>query len=333
MRRVLIRLGLVAVGLAAGATVLEVALRATGGGVRAQVGLFQVSEGRVGLRPCAEDRVRGPDGRVTVVLTDPEGLRTMHPCERGGAGVLVLGDSQVFGLGVEAKEAFPTRLGAVNGGVPDYGLADSLAAGDTWLTHPTHTDVSTVLVVLNQANDWDDGMVPAGERNEVHRGYLFRAGRLGVAGRMFWSSPFADSALAYRLWARLNPVPRDPPGEWLTAPPTQAATSVAFASAVRTFAAKHADLRVVPVWLPADLATSEARAVESVLARGADLASLRPWSDTTLRDQVAAALGDTPLVDLTDTLRDPADFLPHDFHLSEQGHAAVGARLGEVLGG
>lgn len=327
MRRVLLRLGFVALGLGLGAGALEVGLRASGSGLRGQVGVFvDLGGARVGLRPCATDRVRGPDARVTAVATDEAGHRAGAACVAEGDDVLVLGDSQVFGLGVEYAETFVAQLGAIDAGVPDYGVPDSLAAGTDTLA-ARGSAVRTVVVVVNQANDWEDGTRLAGDRNAVRRGYLLRRDRLGLPGAWVWSTPLGDSALVYRLWTRVSPVPRDPPPAWLTEPAAQAPLSAAFGAAIREFAEGHPGVRVVPAWLPADVATGEARAAESVLPRGADLAPLRPWADTTLRDQLAAALAPLPLVDLTDALRDPAAFLPHDFHLSVAGHAAVAEAL------
>ena len=118
------------VGLGVGAAGLEVALRVGGLGVRGQLGIFQHAEGGdIVLAPCASDRVRGPDGVVTEVVTDRSGFRVAVTCEATQSDVVVLGDSQVFGLGVRHEDTFAARLGARNAGVPDYGVADALALG------------------------------------------------------------------------------------------------------------------------------------------------------------------------------------------------------------
>ncbi len=328
MRGLLRRLALVLAGLVAAAALLELALRATGRSTRAQAAIFTVdASGALGPAPCAHDRVRRPDGVVTDLATDTLGLRSASACEAPGSSpVLVLGDSQAFGLGVAHADTFATRIGAHNGGVPDFAVGDALARGTALLARPELTAVRRIFVVVNQSNDFDDGERSIAERNVVRGGYLLRRDRLAAKGAFLWSTPLVHSALFYTLWARLVPAPADAPGAWLTDPPAVVPLAGALGRAVRAFADQHPAQKVELVWLPADLATSAANASGSVLFRGGDPAGLALWDRTELRDALAAGWG-APLVDLGPALTGAGSFLAHDFHLSERGHEAVSALL------
>lgn len=324
MAGVLRRLLLVVAGLLVAAGLLEGLLRLSGQGVRSQAGLFVVeNDGAIGLAPCASDRVRRPDGLVTTLTTDRLGLRAASACaEPSASRTLVLGDSQVFGLGVAAEDSFAARMGALNGGVPDYAIGDALARGRRLLSHPELSGVRRVLVVVNQSNDFDDGTRPVGERNVIRGGYLLRQDRLDTRGAGLWSTPLVHSALFYTLWARFAPPSAAAPGAWLTDPGSLTPLAASLGEAVRTFANGYPTLEVQLVWLPADLATSEANARTSVLYRTGDPAALSLWERHELRDALAGGWG-APIVDLTPVLTEAGAFLAHDFHLSERGHAAV----------
>lgn len=284
--------------------------------------------GDVGLLPCAEGQVLVADDVVTAVHTDRRGRRSAAACVDSGKGAVILGDEQVFGLGVEFQDSFAGRLGARNAGVPGYGVLDALALGRLAFTVE---GVSTVVVVVDQANDWVDGSTRIGERNEVRSGFLLESGWRERPGAWAWSPPFSRSALAYTFAQRFSvEVPPDTP-IWVRDPASLAPLASTFGTEIVAFARLRPELHVVPVWLPADLATSEARAVVSPLAPREAIAELRPWEDTTLRDELAAAVAPLPLVDLTDALRDPASFLPGAPQLSPVGHAAVARQLSAVL--
>ncbi len=308
---------------------LEGTLRLAGLNVREELPLFiDFGGGDIGLVPCASARVRTVGGGVTDVNTDPYGLRTQQICTPTGSGAAVLGDEQVFGQGVSFEESFAGRLELRNAGVPGYGVLDALALGRLSFTL---SGVATVLLVVNQANDWDDGATLVGERNVVNAGYLLPNRWQGRPGAWVWEGPFANSALAYTVGNdRSIPIPESTP-RWARDPASQAELSRTLGSEILEFAKMRPSLRVVPVWMPADLATSEARATVSPLGPAKELAELRPWEDTTLRDQLAEAVAPLPLVDLTESLRDPESFLPHDPRLSATGHAAVAARLAAIL--
>lgn len=318
-----------AAGACLAAAAAEWALRTSKLGAREGLGVFvDFGGGDIGLLPCARGQVAGAGDKVTMVYTDRRGRRSGEACADSGAGAVILGDEQVFGLGVEFEDSFAGRLGARNAGVPGYGVLDALALGRLPFTLK---GVSTVVVVVDQANDWVEGVARIGERNEVRSGFLLAAGWRERPGAWVWKPPFSGSALAYTVAGR--EVARAPAGSpaWLLEPASLAATSDAFGAEILAFAELRPEVQVVPVWLPADLATSEARAAVSPLAQVEVAVALRPWEDTTLRDQFAAAVAPLPLVDLTESLRDPASFLPGEAELSATGHAAVAQQLAAVL--
>jgi hypothetical protein len=334
MRKVLRRLALVAVGLGVGAGLLEAALRLSGRSVRTQASLFEVSaQGTLGLQACGHDLLRGPDGRVTDLATDASALRSDRPClPTPAADTLVLGDSQVFGLGVAASEAFPARIGALNGGVPDFAVGDALDWGDSRLALRALAPVRRVVVVVNQSNDFEDALRPSAERNVVRSGYLLRRDRLTTPGAFLWGTPLARSALFYMVWGRRAAPPADPPGAWMANPESIVGLAEALGQEVRRFADRHPSVDVELAWLPADLATSEANARASRLYSRGDAAALRLWENPTLRDALASGWG-APIVDLGPALTARGSFLAHDFHLGERGHARVAEALASSTSG
>jgi hypothetical protein len=117
-------------------------------------------------------------------------------------------------------------------------------------------------------------------------------------------------------------------------PAGQDTGSRALADAILGFSAAHPNLTVVTAFLPVDVAVSAERVPSSPFGRYAGSVSPAPWEDRTLRDQLRSALAGSPVrfVDLGDTLAEtPEAFLDADYHLSPAGHAAVAARLAEVL--
>ncbi len=317
------RLALAAFGLTLALGLAELAARLADEGALPQLAAFTYApDGRVVLAADVDTRVRRPDGAVYRVRTGAHGLRDPAPdapdapVDLPSSGWLVVGDSQVFGSGVEDHETFAAHLGFRNAGVPGYGLPDALAQAAALV--PVLRPAG-VLVLVDQANDLDDGLAPAHERYVVRGGWLLT--RATAGSTWGWETPLARSHLFYLFQARR--APPVPPPAFLDPDPALVAT---FAAALDGFARAHA-VRTVAAWLPVDAATSAERAARSPFPIGA----ATPWTDTRLRDTLAAALAEVPLIDLLPALRDPACFLDRDFHLSPAGHAAVAARLNEAL--
>ena len=131
----------------------------------------------VRLRPGATERVSFGGNPVTHVRINGDGLRGAElPAPRADE-ILVVGDSQVFGLGVEEQETFAARLGqltgrpVVNAGVPTYGPDEYDAKVEEILArrHPT-----TVVYTVNVADDLFEAERPNRDRHAVWDGWAVR---------------------------------------------------------------------------------------------------------------------------------------------------------------
>lgn len=274
-------------------------------GATPHVEIFEVREDALRLMPDQRLRLLRPDGTRWTLTTDEQGFRT------SGSGWLVVGDSQVLGMGVPDDKAFPALLGAHNGGVPGFSLDDALDLGRE---HAQTMD--GVVVVVNQANDWEEIARPALERYEVC------GGRLVMLASPPWRCSWMSSSLT-RLqlvyFASLAVLPRVPAPAWEAPHP---AVTAELAAAVRVFEQERPDLPVVSVFLPVDYATSAARAKDSPFHGRYEG---RPWEEPSLND----ALGLD--VDLSPALSEPDSFQTGDYHLSVLGHQRVADALRDAI--
>ncbi|GDX79742.1 hypothetical protein LBMAG42_15530 [Deltaproteobacteria bacterium] len=303
-------LPLAACSLACGLS--EGLMRLADGNAFPQVDIFEAREGQLRLEANAEARVRRPDGGIYTLRTGARGLRSPT-----GSDVLIVGDSQVLGYGVEDDEPFPALLRVFNAGVPGHGIADAVqhAAELIPALRP-----SVVLLVVNQANDWDEGMKPALERYVVRNGWLGSASQANATGVRFWSSPLSRvHLLAYPALVIFKRAPQ-PPG--LPDP----ALATTFRSAFDALAHENPGVRFIAAYLPVDAATSSVRAAASPLALPGE-----PWADTTIHDATLAAFAGTEIIDLLPILSEPDNFQVGDYHLSVKGHAAVAGVVRERL--
>ena len=137
----------------------------------------------VRLEPHASMRLAFNGNPVTTIRTNALGFRggEWEAPQAGGSGeIIVVGDSQVFGLGVEeeqtASAVLAARLSAGaggaqpvrNAGVPTYGLPEYLAVLEEQLR--ARRPAAAVLV-LNQSNDWFEYARPNRERHAVWDGW------------------------------------------------------------------------------------------------------------------------------------------------------------------
>jgi hypothetical protein len=132
------------------------------------------------LRPLGETRVSFAGNPATDVRINSSGYRGSDFPPPGSEEVLVVGDSQVFGLGVEESETFSAQLGAllgpsvtvINGGVPTYGPAEynAVIAEVGRARKP-----KTVVMVINMANDLFEAKRPNRERHTIWDGWAVRA--------------------------------------------------------------------------------------------------------------------------------------------------------------
>lgn len=168
-----------------------------------QAGMYAATaDGDVGLLPGYRGTLR-VDVETTIAINSL-GMRGPEPGRKaaGERRVLVLGDSVVWGYGVEAEETFAARLGlrmstettwcaTGNGGVPGYG-SKHMAAQMARLDAPFGADAFVVCGYLG--NDPLDDALP---QRTVHAGLMMQ----GPWARLVASS--ARARLMYRSRAAL----------------------------------------------------------------------------------------------------------------------------------
>ena len=109
------------------------------------------------MRPGATTRVAVHGNPATDVRINSAGFRGGEWGPQAPGEIVVVGDSQVFGLGVEEEETVSARLAGVmgasviNGGVPTYGPDEYLAVIRRLLAD---RNPATVILVINASNDF-----------------------------------------------------------------------------------------------------------------------------------------------------------------------------------
>lgn len=179
LRRGLMILGQVVVGLGLGAAITEYAF-----GSRADWAFphanFYVADPELGVRlePGATMRFQLRKNPLTTIHVNGRGYRGAEWPAPGEGEVIVVGDSQVFGLGVEDDATFSAGLAArsgrtvINGGVPTYGPAEYLSVARELLAE---RKAKTVVVALNFVNDPFEIDRPNRERHAVWDGWAVRS--------------------------------------------------------------------------------------------------------------------------------------------------------------
>jgi hypothetical protein len=140
---------------------------------------FYVPDETLGVRlePGAEMRLAFRDNPVTDIRVNAQGYRGADWGAPAEGEILVVGDSQVFGLGVNDAETFSSVLAeetgrpVLNAGVPTYGPLELEAIVRELLPERR---VRTVVYVLNMANDWFEKDSPNTERHVVWDGWAVR---------------------------------------------------------------------------------------------------------------------------------------------------------------
>ena len=189
------RVAQAAAGLVVGALLVEGAFWVRDGGAFPHINCY-LPDDTLGLRlePGATQRISFSGNPVTSVRIHSGGLRGAElPPPRAGE-IVVVGDSQVFGLGVEEGETFSAQLAertgrpVVNAGVPTYGppeyaeLARRLAA---------ERRPATVVFTVNLVNDLFEWNAPNRLRHAEWDGWAVRAETaptttLDFPTRRFW---------------------------------------------------------------------------------------------------------------------------------------------------
>lgn len=310
-------------------------VRSADGGAMPQLDCYeQRGERPVALGSCTRTLLR-PGGGTWTLTTDALGRRPSAG-HATGSPWLLLGDSQVLGMYLDDGDTLAARLDdagvpVVAQGTPAHGVEDAVA-GVEWGALPT---LAGVVVVVTGANDWAEAGHPVAERCRVVDGWLVSAARADTWPARFFATPLTASHLltwAVALGARDRSV--DPTEQrWAESPfgmppAERKAAAARIARAVAGLADAHPGLDVRTVLVPADFATSEARA--AAVLSGARL-SARPWVDRAPLVELTTLLAPLPVLDAGPLLNDPQDFQDGDFHLSAAGAAKVAAALNHWL--
>jgi hypothetical protein len=204
------RIAMMVAGLAIGLAAAEIVFRVRDGGAFPHLNVY-VADPALGVRlaPGGEQKISFGGNPITHVRINRDGFRGGEPPAPGPDEVLVVGDSQVFGLGVEEDEAFSAGLAralhrtVINAGVPTYGpdeyrqvIAEQLAG-----RHPR-----TVVLTINLVNDLFEAQHANRDRHRVWDGWAVRketapASVIELPGRALL---YRDSHLffALRKWWR-----------------------------------------------------------------------------------------------------------------------------------
>ena len=177
------RSGLMVGGIVAGLGLGELLARWSDGGAFSHLHIYQHDEVLGTTLVPGEGQWISP-GRSprTWVEVNARGFRGEAWPEPAPGEVLIVGDSQVFGLGVDNRDTMPvavdrhlTQAGwthVLNGGVPTYGPEEYLRVADRILQE---RPVRDLVLVFNLANDLFELEVPNLERHAVWDGWAVRS--------------------------------------------------------------------------------------------------------------------------------------------------------------
>ena len=166
-------------GLGLGLALTEVAFSVRDGGAFPHVN-FYVADPELGVRlePGATMEFQLKPNPPSTIHVNSRGYRGDEWPAPGGDEVIVVGDSQVFGLGVDDDRTFSAQLAqltgrpVLNAGVPTYGPMEYLAVARELLAERR---AKTVVVVLNFVNDPFEIDRPNRERHAVWDGWAVRS--------------------------------------------------------------------------------------------------------------------------------------------------------------
>ena len=207
-RRALLISAQVLVGLALGAAIAEYMFDRRDDGAFPHVN-FYVADPELGVRlePGAHMRFQLRENPISEIHVNSRGYRGDEWPAPAEGDILVVGDSQVFGLGVDDDATFSARLAAASGrtvlnaGVPTYGPREYLATAREVLAT---REVAKVVVVLNFVNDPFELERPNHERHAVWDGWAVRSETapprvLEFPGRR-WLFSRSHAVYALRRW-------------------------------------------------------------------------------------------------------------------------------------
>ena len=174
----LARIGLGLAGIAVALVVAELVFRHRDDGAFPHVNFYK-ADAALGTRlePHAEQRISFGGNPVTSLRTNGAGYRGAEWPASTEDEIIVVGDSQVFGLGVEENQTFSARLAeelrrpVINAGVPTYGPSEYRAVIGELLAQ---RKARTVVLTLNLVNDTFELARPNTERHAVWDGWAVR---------------------------------------------------------------------------------------------------------------------------------------------------------------
>jgi hypothetical protein len=174
------RIAMITLGLVTGCALAEGMFRLRDDGAFPHLNVYAPDDKLgVTLVPGATQRTRVVPNPVCDVRINDAGLRGGPLPPPSADNVLVVGDSQVFGLGVQEGETFSAKLEGllpgrrvINAGVPTYGPLEYNAMAERWLEK---TGGKTLIYVVNLANDLFEAARPNTERHKVWDGWAVRA--------------------------------------------------------------------------------------------------------------------------------------------------------------
>jgi hypothetical protein len=177
-RRRLAIAGQISLGLALGLVLTELAFAARDRRAFPHVN-FYVPDAELGARlePGAEMAFRLGDNPLTHIAVNSLGYRGPEwpPESSDRSEILVVGDSQVFGLGVDDHQTFSVVLAdelertVLNAGVPTYGPPEYYAVAEELLAQ--RRSIGTLVYVLNFLNDPFELERPNHERHAIWDGW------------------------------------------------------------------------------------------------------------------------------------------------------------------
>jgi hypothetical protein len=213
LRRTLIASQIV-LGLGLGLVLTEYAFTKRDEGAFPHVN-FYVEDPELGVRlePGATMKFRLRENPLTTIHVNAQGYRgedwpAPTPDAPAGKGeIIVLGDSQVFGLGVEDGETFSAMLAeatgrtVLNAGVPTYGPPEYLLLARELVEQ---REPQTLVVTLNYLNDPFELDRPNTDRHAVWDGWAVRTEHAPEQVRSFpgrkWLYSQSHAFYAFRRW-------------------------------------------------------------------------------------------------------------------------------------
>ncbi len=178
VRRLLIATLKVCLGLLLGLVIAEVSFRLRDGGAFPHVNVY-LPDAELGakLEPFATQRLAFTGNPATSLRINSRGFRGGEWPAPVPGELIVVGDSQVFGLGVEEADTFPSQLAkasgrqVINAGVPTYGPFEYLAVARRL---QAERPGAKIVFVFNVANDFFELERPNVKRHAVWDGWAVR---------------------------------------------------------------------------------------------------------------------------------------------------------------